>query len=80
MRYRTVAPLEIGFCVVDLERSLAFWKDALGLREISRIHTPAQAALESGIAPAEYEVIRLERSSGERVKLLAGKAIQGKSK
>lgn len=64
-----VAPLEIGLTVRDLEGSLAFWRDALGLAEISRIDNPVDTACSSGIASGAYTVVRLQLPGGERLKL-----------
>lgn len=76
------APLEIGFCVRDLESSLAFWRDALGLRFVSRLETGRDAAIASGLAPSAYVVVRLQLPGPgrERVKLfqLSGPADSAK--
>lgn len=64
-----VAPLEIGLCVADLEKSIAFYRDLLGFAEVSRIPTPAEFALRSGIAEYAYTVVRLQLPTGERLKL-----------
>ena len=65
------APLEIGLCVADLDLSLGFWRDALGLDFISEIPTPAPAAVQSGIGDSAYRVVRLQLPTGERIKLFA---------
>src|ERR1700761_7740440 len=64
-----ISPLEIGFAVTDLDRSLAFYRDALGFAVISIIATPKDKALLSGIADTSYTVVRLQLPTGERVKL-----------
>lgn len=65
------APLEIGFCVSDLNRSLTFWRDTLQLSFISDIWTPESAARSSGIGRTAYRVVRLQLPTGERIKLFA---------
>lgn len=72
-----VAPLEIGFCVVDVERALEFWRDALGFREVSRIETATKSAIECGFALSEYVVVRLQLPTGERIKLFKPTLIEG---
>ena len=68
---RNVAPLEIGIAVGDLDAALAFYRDTLGLAEISRIPTPPAKAIASGIARGGYTVVRLQMATGERIKLFA---------
>lgn len=63
------APLELGFCVADLERGLRFWRDALGLAFVSEIRTTDESAIGSGFARSGYRVVRLQLPTGERVKL-----------
>jgi len=63
------SPLEVGLCVASLERSLAFYRDALGFDFISRVDTPASSAVRSGFAIGGYTVVRLQLASGERLKL-----------
>jgi lactoylglutathione lyase len=65
------SPLELGFCVADLDASLAFWRDGIGLTFVSDISTDERAAVESGFAHCGYRVIRLQLPTGERIKLFA---------
>lgn len=65
------APLEIGFCVRDLDMSLRFWRDALGLMVVADVRTTEEAAMASGFALSGYRVMRLELPTGERVKLFS---------
>ena len=65
------APLEVGLTVRDLEASLAFYRDALGFAEVSRIVNPAESGRESGISMGGYTVVRLQLPRGERLKLFA---------
>ena len=71
------APLEIGFCVTDLQKSLVFWRDALGMTFISEILTPERAAVESGFADSGYTVVRLQLPTGERIKLFSLSNVDG---
>jgi lactoylglutathione lyase len=64
-----VAPLELGLCVDDLERSIAFYRDFLGFTFVSSIETSAEAAIASGFANDGYTVVRLQLPTGERLKL-----------
>ena len=66
-----VLPLEIGLCVEDLNRSLAFYRDGLGFDFVSSIVTPAVSATESGFAESGYTVVRLQLPTGERLKLFS---------
>lgn len=70
-RLEIAAPLEIGYCVADLERSLRFYRDFLGLAFVSEIDTPAEFAVGSGLAASAYRVVRLQLPGGERLKLFA---------
>lgn len=65
------APLEIGLCVADLDRSLGFYRDILGFELVSRIGTPVDAAIAAGFADSAYTVVRLALPTGERIKLFA---------
>lgn len=66
-----VAPMELGFCVADMDRSLAFYRGLLGLEQVSDIAQPAQGATGSAIAASTYRVVRLELATGERIKLFS---------
>lgn len=63
------APLEIGLCITDMARSLAFYRDGLGFAIVSDIEQPGDKARQSGLASNSYRVIRLQAPFGERVKL-----------
>ncbi len=39
-----VAPLEIGICVSDIDRSLLFWRDTLGLVFVAHNQVSEQLA------------------------------------
>jgi catechol 2,3-dioxygenase-like lactoylglutathione lyase family enzyme len=60
----------IGVCVSELERSVCFYRDALGFRELSRL-AMAGAAPERllGLEGGELEAVYLERD-GTRIELL----------
>lgn len=66
---KTVAPFEIGLVVADVDRVLPFYRDVLGLVVIGDIEVPAERSRASGLAPDGYRVVRLESSSGDRLKL-----------
>lgn len=60
----------IGLCVADLSRSLDFYRDALGFREVGR-YAVGDAATEKilEVANARVELVYLERD-GVRIELL----------
>lgn len=66
---KTVAPFELGLVVADIDRLLPFYRDVLGLDVIGDIEMPAERSRLSGLAPDGYRVVRLESSSGDRLKL-----------
>lgn len=52
----------LGICVSDLERALAFWRDALGFRESKRLDVSGDAAETlMGIPDLDLRVATLER-------------------
>ncbi len=60
----------IGVCVSDLERSVAFYRDVLGCKEVGRIATggePSERLLE--LPGVQLEAVYLERE-GYRIELL----------
>ena len=65
------APLELGLCVADLDRSLGFYRDLLGFSFVSRIEMPEHDATASGFAESGYTVVRLQLPTGERIKLFS---------
>jgi catechol 2,3-dioxygenase-like lactoylglutathione lyase family enzyme len=60
----------VGICVSDLERSLAFYRDALGFRERSRLGIEGEIPETLlGLEPVALEAVYLERD-GVRIELL----------
>jgi len=60
----------IGICVSELERSVAFYRDALGFVELSRFAVSgAQSAQLTGIEGGAIDTVYLERD-GARIELL----------
>jgi len=60
----------VGICVSDLERSLAFYRDALGFRERSRLEITGEIpATLLGLERVALEAVYLERD-GVRIELL----------
>lgn len=66
-----VAPAELGYCVADMDRSLAFYRDLLGLEPVSDIQQPGSGATGTSIAASAYRVVRLQLATGERIKLFS---------
>ena len=64
------APLEIGICVTDLSRMLAFYEGLLGLKKISEVALNDHGARMSGLGEHGYTVVRLQTGYGERLKLM----------
>ena len=64
-----VAPLEVGFSVVDLDRLAKFYTDVLGFELVSIIDVPADMSERTGQAPDGFRVARLQTPYGERIKL-----------
>jgi lactoylglutathione lyase len=64
------APLELGICVSDLPRMLAFYEGVLGLKRISEIALNDHGARISGLGEQGYTVVRLQTDYGERIKLM----------
>ena len=66
-RYRIT---HVGVCVTDLDRSIAFYRDGLGMVEVGRLHVagePTATLLE--VADLDLELVYLERD-GLRIELL----------
>jgi catechol 2,3-dioxygenase-like lactoylglutathione lyase family enzyme len=60
----------LGICVSDLERSLAFWRDALGFREAKRLDVAGDAPEQMlGVHDLDLRAVFLERD-GARIELL----------
>lgn len=60
----------VGLCVSDLERSLRFYRDGLGFREVGRLHTRGERVdVLLGLARADVSARFLERD-GTRLELL----------
>lgn len=60
----------VGVCVTDLDRSIAFYRDGLGMVEVGRLHAegePTATLLE--VADLDLELVYLERD-GLRIELL----------
>lgn len=66
---KTVAPFEVGLVVADIEQLLPFYRDVLGFNVIGDVETPPERSRQSGLAPDGYRVVRLETSTGDRLKL-----------
>lgn len=67
---RMNAPMEIGICVADLAKAMAFYEGVLGLGKISEIALNEHGARMAGLGTSGYTVVRLQTSYGERVKLV----------
>lgn len=64
------APLEVGICVVDLERATAFYQGALGFERISEATLSPERAEAAGFGPVAFRMVRMQTNYGERIKLI----------
>jgi catechol 2,3-dioxygenase-like lactoylglutathione lyase family enzyme len=64
------APLEVGICVANLAKSMAFYEGLLGCKKISEIALNENGSRMSGLGTTGYTVVRLQTSYGERIKLV----------
>ena len=61
----------VGICVSDLDRSLAFYRDALGFHEVGRLDVTGDAPETLlGLRDVDLEAVFLERD-GVRIELIA---------
>ena len=64
------APLEVGICVADLDRAVAFYQGVLGFARISEATLPPERAEAAGFGPVAFRMVRMQTNYGERIKLL----------
>ena len=67
---KMIAPFEMGICVNDLEKMIAFYGDVLGFKLISQIDVPADKSSEAGFTSGGYTIVRMQTNYGERIKLV----------
>ncbi len=65
---RVAAPFEPGISVVDLDRTVAFYRDVLGLSVYNILDVPPEKSAPPGLAANGYRIARLETSDGQRLK------------
>jgi len=69
--FRIVAADHTGITVSNLERSLAFWRDALGFELSHTAHQTGEMAQEiTGVAGAEIRLAVLKAPGGHKIELL----------
>ena len=69
--FRIIAADHTGITVSNLERSLAFWRDALGLELSHRAHQTGELAQEiTGVVGAEISLAVLKTPGGHKIELL----------
>ena len=69
--FQILAVDHTGFTVSDIERSLAFWRDVLGLELSHRAHHAGELASKvTGVQGAEILIAVLKTPGGHRVELL----------
>lgn len=66
---RLAAPLEVGICVEDLDAMREFYEQALGFEFISLFEVSPERGREANMCAAGYRIMRLQTSTGERIKL-----------
>lgn len=69
------APFEPAICVRDLERALAFYRDALGMSVFSIDMIAPDISRRANLTHHGYKIARLETSAGDRLKLVAPREI-----
>ena len=67
---KMIAPFEMGICVDDLEKMIAFYVDVLDFKLISRIDVPPEKSSEAGFSSSGYTIVRIQTNYGERIKLV----------
>ncbi len=65
-----VLPFELGLCVADLDRMVAFYVEVLGCHEAARATLPAASTRAIGLGDDDVEIVWLQTGWGERLKLL----------
>jgi glyoxylase I family protein len=74
MPFRILAADHTGITVVDIERSLAFWRDVLGFELSHRAHQTGELAAQiTGIPGAEI-LIAVLKAPGHKIELLEYRA------
>jgi len=69
--FRIIAADHTGITVSNLERSLAFWRDVLGLELSHTAHQTGELAKEiTGVTGAEIKLAVLKTPSGHKIELL----------
>lgn len=66
---KSVVPFEVGVVVADIDRLLPFYRDVLGFAVVGDAETPPERSRPCGLSPDGYRVVRLETSTGDRLKL-----------
>jgi catechol 2,3-dioxygenase-like lactoylglutathione lyase family enzyme len=70
-QFRIIAADHTGITVENLERSLAFWRDVLGLELSHTAHQTGELAEEiTGVAGAEIKLAVLKTPGGHKIELL----------
>lgn len=70
-KFRIIAADHTGITVTNLERSLAFWRDALGFELSHRAHQKGELAAEiTGVPGAEIQLAVLKTPTGHKIELL----------
>ena len=67
---KVVAPFEPAIRVMDLDRSLRFYRDALEMTVFSIDDISPDQSGRTGLAPNGYRIARLETDRGDRLKLV----------
>lgn len=70
MQLQQTAPLELGLPVMDLDRMVNFYCDALGCEEVRRADIPAELSSRIRIAEHGYTNVWLKFPGGEIIKLV----------
>jgi len=64
------APFEPAIVAHDMDRMLAFYRDALGMTLFSLDRIPAEQARMAGLSAQGYAIARLDSAGGDRLKIV----------
>ncbi len=67
---KLVAPLEVGICVENLPEMVDFYRNILGAIYVTTNDVSAEKSTPAGFCATGYQIVRLQLSTGERIKLV----------
>lgn len=67
------APFEPGLVVRDLEKSVAFYRDVIGMKVVATNDIAPEVTQRAGLTQNGYRVVRLDTEGGDRLKIMGPK-------